>query len=124
MAKSSSSSTVAKVWGRGVRVVSSDDEGTWASEALFSTLGVLAVRAIFRGWNECRSTKYCWIDDLPAQMPGFKVSFVGICLSGRGFSHRHRFRLTFLTGMYVSVLGGFFNERFLYFPILYKLAPL
>lgn len=50
MAKSRRASTVAKVCS--VVVVSSGDEGTWASEADFSTAGVLAVRAIFRGWKE------------------------------------------------------------------------
>lgn len=34
-----------KVWGVGLEV----DEGTWMSEALFSMLGVLAGREIFKG---------------------------------------------------------------------------
>jgi hypothetical protein len=52
-----------------------DEEGTWASEADFSTAGVLAVRAIFRGVKAWFSIRYCWIEDLPAQMPGVAVSF-------------------------------------------------
>ena len=59
--------------------MSSGDEGTWASEADFSTDGVLAVRAIFRGVKAWVSIRYCWIEDLPAQMPGLGVSF-GMCL--------------------------------------------
>jgi hypothetical protein len=46
------------------------DDGTWASDALFSTLGVPDGRAIFSGRKSCCSMRYCWIEDLPAQMPG------------------------------------------------------
>jgi hypothetical protein len=59
--------------------LASGDEGTWASEADFSTDGVLAVRAILRGVKAWVSIRYCWIEDLPAQMPGLGVSF-GMCL--------------------------------------------
>lgn len=72
VAKSSRSSTVAKVCGLGLM----SDDGTWASEALFSTLGVPAGRAIFSGRKSCCSMRYCWIDDLPAQIPIDRVSVV------------------------------------------------
>lgn len=47
-----------------------DGEGTWASEADFSTAGVAAVRARRRRLKPCSSTRYEAIDDLPAQIPG------------------------------------------------------
>jgi hypothetical protein len=81
VAKSRRASTVEKVWGCGVLLLSSsssgdeDEEGTWASEADFSTAGVLTVRVILRGWKAWFSIRYCWIEDLPAQMPDVLVNF-------------------------------------------------
>lgn len=66
-----------KVWGVGLEV----DEGTWMSEALFSTLGVLAGREIFKGTKLCCSIKYCWMEDFPAHMP--VDLFISICFVSR-----------------------------------------
>ena len=102
MAKSRRASTVANVCSGEVES-SGDEEGTWASEADFSTDGLLAVRAIFRGWKAWFSIRYCWIEDLPAQMPGVWVSFgdyfyVSVYLfeGVLRFTHRRNFRSTFL----------------------------
>jgi hypothetical protein len=64
VAKSRRSEAVVKVWGVGEM-----EEGTWVSEADFSALGVPEGRAILSGWKACCSTRYCCIEDLPAQIP-------------------------------------------------------
>jgi hypothetical protein len=50
--------------------VDAEGEGTWASEADFSTAGVAAVRARRRRLKPCSSMRYEAIDDFPAQIPG------------------------------------------------------
>ena len=52
-------------------VVEADGEGTWASDADFSTAGVAAVRVRRRRLKPCSSMRYEAIDDFPAQIPVF-----------------------------------------------------
>ena len=52
-------------------VVEVDGDGTWASDADFSTAGVAAVRARRRRLKPCSSMRYEAIADFPAHIPGF-----------------------------------------------------
>lgn len=63
---SSKASTSAKVCSM---VVEADGDGTWTSDADFSTAGVAAVRAKRRRLKPCSSMRYDAIDDLPAHIP-------------------------------------------------------
>jgi hypothetical protein len=73
--KSMRASTSANVcWASTLRA---SGEGTWASEADFSTAGVAAVRARRRRVKPCSSTRNEAIDDLPAQIPGARQLLPG-----------------------------------------------
>ena len=54
-------------------------EGTSALDADFSTAGIAAVRARRMRWKLCSSTRYEAMDDLPAQIPGWRQQAVGGC---------------------------------------------